>query len=345
MDNRVDPRFHRRALNRRRFVQGVGVAGLGLLAGCGRLPGQAQETAAQKVHRIGYLSGSVPDASPSFHAFQQGLGELGYAEGHNVTIEYRPGEGGPERLADAAVEFVQLPVDLIVTMATPATQAASRATSTLPIVFINVNDPVGLGIVASLARPGGNVTGLSTLSSTTGGKRLELLKEAVPGTSRVAVFWNAANAGQVLVFRAAESAAQALGLQLQSLELRGNDDLDSAFKAALGERADSLVVLPSVPERYSTRIADFAAMNQLPAMYSERERVAAGGLMGYEPDYAALSRRAAYYVDRILKGTKPADLPVEQPMTFEFVINLKTAHALGLTIPEHVLLQATEVLQ
>ena len=331
--------------SRRQFMQGVGIAGLGLVAGCGRLPGPAREPAAQRVHRIGYLSTSAPDASPYFQAFQQGLGELGYSDGHNITIEYRLGEGSAERLAEAAAELVRLPVDVIVSLATPATQAASLVTSTLPIVFINVNDPVGLGIVASLARPGGNVTGVSTLSSTTGGKRLELLKEAVPGTSRVAVFWNAANPGQGLVFRAVEEAAQALGLQLQSLELRGNDDLDSAFQAALGEHADCLVVLPSIPVRYSAQIADFAAMNQLPAMYSERARVESGGLMGYEPDYAALSRRAAYYVDRILKGAKPADLPVEQPMTFDFIINLKTAQALGLTIPEPVLLQATEVLQ
>src|SRR5262249_32188975 len=181
--------------SRRQFVQGVGVAGLGLVAGCGRLPGQAQEPAAQRVHRIGYLSASAPDSSPYFQAFQQGLGELGYAEGHNLTIEYPLGAGSAEGLAEAAADLVRLPVDVIVSLAPPATQAATRATSILPIVFINVNDPVGLGIVASLARPGGNVTGVSTLSSTTGGKRLELLKEAVPGTARVAVFWNAANPG------------------------------------------------------------------------------------------------------------------------------------------------------
>jgi len=328
--------------NRRRFVQGVGVTGLALLAGCGRLPGQAPA----RVYRLGYLTTDSPDPpSSNLDAFRQGLRDLGYDEGQNLVVEYRHAEGQLERLPELAAELAQLQVDVIVTLAAPPTLAARQATETIPIVFTNVNDPVGLSLVASLARPGGNITGLSTLSGVTSGKRLELLKETVPGVSRVAAFWSAANPGQVLVFQEAQEAAQALGLQLQPLGARSPDDFDSLFDVAIGERADALVVLPAVRLRYPSQLVDFAAKHGLPAMYSERAKVEAGGLMAFEPNYGALNRRAAYYVDRILKGTKPADLPVEQPREFDFVINLRTAQALGLTIPPHVLLQATEVIQ
>jgi putative ABC transport system substrate-binding protein len=303
---------------------------------------------AAKVPRIGFFSTDSPASEVAryyLEAFRQGLRELGYVEGQNIAIEERFAEWRDERLAELAAELVRLNVEVIVTQAAPATQAARHATSIIPIVFTNVNDPVGQGIVASLARPGANVTGLSTLSSPISGKRLELLKEAVPGVARVAVFWNSANPAFALMLREMQSATQALGLQLQSLEVQSPDDLDRAFEAAIGERADSLVVLPGTPMRSPTQVVDFAATHRLPAMYTERARVEAGGLMSYGPNYRDISRRAAIYVDKILKGTKPADLPVEQPTKFEFVVNLKTAEALGLTIPPLLLFQADEVIR
>jgi putative ABC transport system substrate-binding protein len=328
-------------LSRRVFLGGAGVSSAGLLVGCGRLPWQGQA----QVPRIGYLAVTSPAGLAFVDAFRHGLRELGYVEGQNIIVEYRDGEWSDERLPELAAELVRLQVDVIVTRAAPATQAASQATQTIPIVFTNINDPVALGLVASLARPGGNVTGLSTLSSVTIWKRLELLKEAVPTISRVAVFWDASNPAQVLAYREAQGAAQALGLQLQSLEVETPDDLDSAFDAAVRERADGLLVLPATPVRHLTQIVDFATQQHLPAMYNAAEFVRAGGLMAFEPQYGTINRRATYYVDRILKGAKPADLPVEQPMYFDFVVNLKTARALGITFPHEVALQITEVIE
>jgi putative ABC transport system substrate-binding protein len=330
-------------VNRRTIILIVPLA-LGLLMA----PVVADAQPAANVPRIGFFSSDSPasaGAQSSLEAFRQGLRELGYVEGQNIAIEERFAAWRDERLAELAAELVRLNVEVIVTQAAPATQAARHATGIIPIVFTNVNDPVGQGIVASLARPGANVTGLSTLSSPISGKRLELLKEAVPEVARVAVFWNAANPAFALMLREMPSAAQALGLQLQSLEVQSPDDLDRAFEVAIGERADSLVVLPGTPMRSPTQVVDFAATHRLPAMYTERARVEAGGLMSYGPNYRDISRRAAIYVDKILKGTKPADLPVEQPTKFEFVVNLKTAEALGLTIPPLLLFQADEVIR
>jgi putative ABC transport system substrate-binding protein len=310
------------------------------------LTAEAQQLA--QVPRIGVLSASSSAAeasSYSLEAFRQGLRDLGYVEGQNIAVEYRFAEWQEARLAALAAELVRLPVDVLVTRATPAARAARQATSTIPIVFTNVNDPVGQGLVASLARPGGNVTGLSTLSSELSGKLLELLQEAVPGLRRVAVLWNAANRGIALQFRETQDAARVLGLELHSLEVRDPDDIDRLVAAALGERAEGLVVLPATPLRYPTQVVDFATTHRLPVIYAERERVQAGGLMSYGPHYREIARRAAAYVDKILKGAKPADLPVEQPMKFEFVINLKTAQTLGLTLPPHLLFFADEVLQ
>jgi putative ABC transport system substrate-binding protein len=309
--------------------------------------GAAAQPAAN-VPRIGFFSSDAPaseGARSYLEAFRQGLRELGYVEGQTIAVEERFAAWRTERLAELAAELVRLNVEVIVTQAAPATQAARHATRTIPIVFTNVNDPVGQGIVASLARPGANVTGLSTLSSPISGKRLELLKEAAPGVARVAVFWNAANPAFALMVREMHSAAPALGLQLQSLAVHSPDDLDRAFEAATGEGAESLVVLPGTPMRSPTQVVEFAATHRLPAMYAENARVKAGGLMSYGPNYREISRRAATYVDKILKGTIPADLPVEQPITFELVINLKTAQALGLTIPPTLLFQADEVIR
>jgi len=300
---------------------------------------------AGKVPRIGVLSAGSLAADIYLEAFQQGLRDLGYAEGQNLTVEYRFAEWQEERLAALAAELVWLPVNVLVTRAAPATHAARYATSTIPIVFAPVNDPVGQGIVASLARPGGNVTGVSTLSSEISEKRLELFKEAIPGIRRVAVVWNAANPGMALQFRAMQNAARVLGLALHSLDVRSPDDVDRAVAAASEERVEGLIVLPGIPVRYPTQVVDFAATHRLPAIYAEREHVQAGGLMSYGPHYRDISRRAAVYVDKILKGAKPADLPVETPWKFELIINLKTAQAMDLTLPPTILSLADEVIR
>ncbi len=282
-------------------------------------------------------------------AFLQGLRDLGHVEGRNVVIEYRSAEGKPERLPALAAELVALKVDVIVATGTPASLAAKQATRTLPIVFAGVADPVGGGLVTSLARPGGNVTGLSLLAPELVGKGLELLKQAVPGVSRVAVLWQPGGSGERTeqdMLKAAEGAARALGVRLQFIEVRGPADFDQAFSDMTKARAGALTVLSSnmflVEHR---RLVTLAGKNRLPAVYPFREFVDAGGLMAYGAGVHDSVRRAATYVDKILKGTKPADLPVEQPTKFELVINLKTAKALGLTIPQSVLGRADEVLQ
>ena len=305
-------------------------------------PAEAQPQA--KVLRIGYLSSSF--ASVRTEAFRQGLREIGYVEGKNITIEYRDAEGKIERYSDLASDLVSLKVDVIFTVGTPGAMAAKNATKTIPIVFTSVGDPVGIGLVASLARPGGNITGLSTLAPDLSGKALELLKETVPKLSHVAVVWNPDNPGKTSSLKETEVAARALRLQLQSLEVRGPNDIEPAFQAARRERAGALIVLRDVVVSSQTkRIVELTLKNRLPAIYNDRGFVDAGGLMSYGPNIDDLFHRAGTYVGKILKGTKPADLPVEQPMKFEFIINLKTAKQIGLTIPPNVLVRADRVIR
>jgi putative tryptophan/tyrosine transport system substrate-binding protein len=300
--------------------------------------------AQQPVKRIGYLAQIA--RAPLVEAFRQGLRELGYQEGQNLAIEFRDAAGQPERLPALAAELVQLHVDVLVTHPTNAARAAKHATTLIPIVMAGVDDPVRTGLVASLARPGGNLTGLSNFGPDLSGKRLELLKEAVSTLARIAVLWNAADRGMTLRFEQMQVAALALGQTVYPQGVHDATQVDSALAALTQERPDALFVVTDVlTARHWARIVDFAATHQLPTLFEYREPVVAGGLMAYGPSQADLHRRAAYYVDRILKGTRPADLPVEQPMKMELVLNLKTAEALGLTIPPTLLFQADEVLK
>ena len=280
-------------------------------------------------------------------AFRQGLRELGWVEGQNIIIDYRFAEGRLDRLPDLADELVRLKVDVIVAGPTPPAVAARNATRTIPIVMTNAAEPVELGLVTSLARPRGNVTGLAwSVNLEIIGKGIEMLKETVPKVRRVAVLANPANPGNVLAVRDVKAAARSSGVQLQILEARGPGDLDGVFAAMAKERVEALLVLAdSMLTLHRARIADFAAKNRLPSMHGLREEVEAGGLMSYGPTLVANFRRAATYVDKILKGAKPADLPIEQPTTFELVINLKTAKALGLTVPQSLLVRADEIIQ
>ena len=327
-------------MDRRTFLCGLTLGTLSApLAAGAEQPG--------KVARIGLLTyGSATSGQHIREAFRQGLRELGYVEGQNIVIEYRYAEGNAERLPDLAAELVSLKVDIIVAGGTPAPLAAKHATRRIPIVMSAAGNPVETGLVASLARPGGNVTGLSLLSADLTAKRLQLLKEVLPGVSRVAVLWNAANPISALVVRETEAAARALGLQVQSVEVRGPDDFEGALPATISGGAGALFVVDD-PLVFSSRmrIADFAARNRLPATAFFREFAEAGCLMTFGANLADLSRRAAIYVDKILKGAKPADLPVEQPTKFDLIINLKTAKALGLTIPPSVLLRADQVIE
>jgi len=305
---------------------------------------------AAKVARIGYLSTNLATNPHIQEAFRQGLRDLGYVEGRNVVIEYRDAEGKYERLPALAAELVALKVDVIVAAAgNNLAMAAKQATRTIPIVFAAVSDPVAFGLVTSLARPGGNVTGTSVISSELVGKRLELLTQAVPGVSRVAILWLPGALGERTekdMLQQADVAARALGVRLQFVEARGPADLDRAFSDMTRARAGALTVLPSnMFLREHRRLVDLAAKHRLPAVYTVKEYVDAGGLMTYGPNLADVVRRAATYVDKILKGAKPAELPVEQPTKFELVINLKTAKALGLTIPPSVLGRADQVIE
>jgi putative ABC transport system substrate-binding protein len=329
-------------MDRRAFIA---VLSGGLLAA--PLAAEAQQAA--KVPRIGYLALN-PAANPHLHeAFRQGLRDLGYVEGRNVVIENRDAEGKPERLPALAAELVLLKVDVIVANPTVAALAAKQATSTLPIVFTVAADPVTSGLVTSLARPGGNVTGLSNLAPELVGKGLELIKQAVPGVSRVAVLWQPGFLPERTakdMLKEAEVAARALGVRLQFVEARGPGDFDRAFADMTRARAGALTVLGgSMFFSERRRLVALAAKNRLLAVYPWREGVDAGGLMAYGPDLADLFRRTAPYVDKILKGAKPGDLPVEQPTKFELVINLKTAKALGLTIPPSLLQRADQVIE
>jgi putative ABC transport system substrate-binding protein len=329
-------------MDRRAFI---GTLAGGLFAA--PLVAEAQQAA--KITRIGFLGNSATALGHLRDAFHQGLRDLGYVEGRNLVIEYRYAEGQLERFPALAAQLVALKVEVIVAPPTPAAQAAKRATTTIPIVFAGAGDPVTSGLVTSLARPGGNITGLSGLSPELVGKCLEQLKQAVPGVSRVAVLWQPGAFGERTekdILKAAEVAARALGVRLQVVEARVPADFDRAFSDMTGARAGALAVLTSnmfVTER--RRLVDLAAKNRLPAVYNVREFVDAGGLMAYGPNLADLYRRAATYVDKILKGAKPGDLPVEQPTKFELVINLKTAKALGLTIPQSLLGRADQVIQ
>ncbi|MGH7774911.1 MAG: ABC transporter substrate-binding protein [Candidatus Binatia bacterium] len=297
-----------------------------------------------KVPRVGFLSGGMQ--GPLHEAFREGLRGLGYIEGRNVAIEHRFAQGKEDRLHELAAELVRLKVDVIVTLSTLDALAAQQATRTIPIVMMISSDPVGTGLVASLARPGENITGLTTLSPELSGKRLELLKEAVRRLSRVAVLWNAANPDKALEFEQIQVAARSLGLQLQSLQVRGASDFQGAFRAATAKGAGALLALTdTLTITHQSQIADLAAKSRLPTIHEQREFVEAGGLMAYGPNHSDLSRRSAFYVDKILKGAKPSDLPVEQPMRFELVINLKTAKKIGLTIPPEVLVRADKVIK
>jgi putative ABC transport system substrate-binding protein len=306
---------------------------------------EAQPSA--QVPRIGLLSIFSPALGESkAESFRQGLRELGYLEGHNILLESRWAEGHRERLADLAADLVRMKVAVIVTESTPSALAAKQATDTIPIVMATSGNPVADGLVASLARPGGSVTGLTMFTPELSGRRLQLLKEVAPQTLLVAVLWNAANPSHAGPLAETKAAAQALGLQLQSVEVRTPSDLDRAFEAMASTRPSALITLADgMLVHNRARIVAFAAQSRLPAIFPDRDFAEAGGLMTYGPNLAANFRRAAAFVDKILKGTKPADLPVERPMTFELVINLKTAEALGLTIPPTLLFQATEVLR
>jgi putative tryptophan/tyrosine transport system substrate-binding protein len=300
-----------------------------------------------KVQRIGYLSASVRAVhAPSFEAFQLGLRELGYLENKNIIIEARFAEGQAERLPELVAELVRLKVDVILAGGSEAVRPAKEAAKTIPIVVAHFEDPIGEGFVASLARPGGNITGLSRMSSDLTGKRVELLKEMVPGLLRVGMFANPANANNILVLKEADVAARGLGLQVQRLEVRHPEDFEAAFATATKDRTEAIIV--SVDRIFDTqrkRIINFTQKNRLPTAFHNSRAVQEGGLLSYAPNILDLFRRSATYVDKILKGAKPADLPVEQPTKFELVINLKTAKQIGLTIPPNVLARADRVIK
>jgi putative tryptophan/tyrosine transport system substrate-binding protein len=326
----------------RRLIVLLGILALGI-------PLTPLTTAAQpsaNVPRIGYLFPGPRGFWLSIEAFQRGLRELNYVEGQNIAIEYRFAEGNPEQLPELAAELVRMRVDVIVADGTQAALAAKHATTTIPIVMRGVTDPVQSGLVTSLARPGGNITGATTLAADLSGKRLELLKEIVPNLSRIAVLWNARSSAMALRVKAAEVAAKELGVALQSVGVQGPGDFDRAFAVMTQERPDALlVVTDTLIFVQRSHILDFATTNRLPALYEMRDFMGEGGLMTYGPSLIDSQGRTATYVDKILKGAKPADLPVEAPMRFELVINLKTAEALGLTIPPTLLFLADEVIR
>jgi putative ABC transport system substrate-binding protein len=323
----------------------VGIVTLAVIVAICGVVALAQQ--ATKIPRIGILSAAFPSANADrLEAFRQGLRELGYVEGKNIVIEYRWAEGKTERLLELVTELVSLKVDVIVTAGPSPTRAAKKATATIPIVMTWDYDPVGNGFVASLARPGGNITGLSTLAPEISGKQLELLKEIVPKLSRVAVLGSSTVPGNAQALRETELAAGAFGVKLQYLDVLSSKDIEPAFQAARKGRADAVLALASrVLFSQLPQVADLAVKSRLPAIYGEREHVEAGGLMTYGVSITDLFRRAATYVDKILKGAKPANLPVEQPRKFELIINLKAAKQIGLTIPPNVLVRADKVIK
>jgi putative ABC transport system substrate-binding protein len=327
-------------IGRRELIAAVGGAAVWPLSARAQVDGRK--------YTIGIFSaGNGFAVAPALSApFFKALRELGWVEGKNVAFEHRYAENRLERLPELAADLVRRRVDVIAAAGTLAPLAAKRATTTIPIVMTAAGDPLGSGLVASLARPDGNVTGMSLMATDLGAKRLELLKEVVPRLSRVVVLWNADNPYSVLVFKETQAGGRTLGIEVRSLEVRGPDDFDSAFEAAKGLRPDALITVEDpLTGDHRTRIAEFTARQQLPSLHGIRDFVAAGGLISYGPSIADLFRRAAYYVDKILRGAKPADLPVQQPTKFEMVINLKTAKALGLTVPATLLAQADEVIE
>ena len=345
-DSHSDNRKSKTCSKPRRGIQNLKfciVLGAMLLALC--LPADAQQPA--KIPRIGFLgTSSAPFYSARIETFRQGLRELGYVEGKNIAIEYRFADGQNDRLPELAAEVVRLKVDVIVTTPASPASAAKKVTKTIPIVFVAAGDPVGTGLVDSLARPGGNLTGLTILNPELSGKRLELLKEAAPRITRVAFLFNPSSGAGQLILEETERAAKGLGLQIQSLEVRNLNDFDGAFAAAIREGAHALIPAASpIINTHRARVLEFAFKNRLPTIFGNPEAVEAGGLMSYAPDFTEQFRRAATYVDKILKGAKPGDLPVEQPTKFEFVINLKTAKQIGLTIPPNLLARANKVLK
>jgi putative ABC transport system substrate-binding protein len=327
-------------MRRREFITLLGGAAAWPLAA------RAQQPAA-KVPRIGFLGNSTADLEANLVGpFRDGLRALGYEEGRNIVIEYRWAEGEYERFPALIAELVASNVDVIVTAGTPASLAVKKATTTIPLVMVAVGDPVATGLVASLARPGGNITGLTSISSEMEGKRLELLREVVPKVSHIAVLWNAASPIQVIEEGEVRAAAGVLGIKMLSLGVRTREEIDDALATIIQERPDALLVLADrLFLHHRTRIIAFAAQERLPGVHAYRELIEAGGLMSYGPSYADMHRRAAAYVDKILKGAKPADLPVERPVKFELVVNLKAAKALGLTIPPSVIFRADEVIE
>jgi len=325
-------------LNRRKTL-------LALLA-LGAVPLAAVAQPAGKVYRIGFLWDSPAAFPDAIEAFRQGLRDLGYVEGRNIAIEYRWAEGKPERMRELAEELVRLKVDLIMAPSSIYTGAAKRATSTIPIVFLSHADPLRSGHIASLGHPGGNITGVSLMMTETNVKGLELFKEAVPGLSHVAVIWDPATPSHGPGLKAVEAAGPSLGLRILSVPVRSATEYESAFSTMMRERADGVLVLSTPLFIAGAKpLAELALTHKLPSLFGPKHHVLAGGLMSYSPDRPALYRRGAIFVDKILKGAKPADLPVEQPTKFELVINLKTARAIGLTIPKSVLTRADEVIR
>jgi len=329
------------ATGNRKFISSV----LGAMFLAVSFPAEAQQRG--KVARIGFLAAPSPSFfSTRMNAFREGLYELGHVEGKNISIEYRYAGGKLDRLPALAAELVRLKVDIIVTSSAPGAVAAKNATGTIPVVFVTAGDPVGMGLVTSLARPGGNVTGLTTHAPELSGKRLELLKEVLPRITRVAVLWNPSNPGFSEMLKEMQATSKAHALQLQSLEVRSLEDFEGTFESITkGDSHAIIVVSDPFLNTHSRFILDLAVKHRLPAMYGGPEVVNAGGLMSYGPGFSDQYRRAATYVDKILRGTKPAELPVERPMKFELVINLKTAKQIGLTIPESVLYRVDRVIK
>ena len=327
-------------MDRRTFI---GVVAGRLLA----VPLAAEAQPAGRVYRIGFLGNSMAALEANLVGpFREGLRDLGYVEGRNVLIEYRWAEGKYDRFPALIGELLALKVAVIVTAGTPATLAVKKATTSVPLVMLAVGDPVGTGIVPSLSHPGGNITGLTAISTEMDAKRLELLREVVPSVSYIALLWNAGSPLQVLAEKQVQAAAQVLRMRVLSLGVKTEEEIKSALAVMARERSDALLVLADrLLLHHRALIMDFATRHRLPGVHAYRELVEAGGLMSFGPSYADMHKRAAYFVDRILKGAKPGDLPVERPLTFELVINLKTAKALGLTIPPSLLQRADQVIE
>jgi putative ABC transport system substrate-binding protein len=330
------------AVGRRVFLTLLGAA-----VASGGVPRMLRAQQSGRVARIGFLGNSTAALEANLVGpFREGLRELGYDEGRNIAIEYRWAEGRYERFPALVRELIAAQVDLIVTAGTPASLAVKNATTSIPLVMVAVGDPVGTGLVPSLARPGGNLTGLSSIAPDLEGKRLELLREVVPALARVAVFFNSSNLFHTVSLRQAQAAAQASGLRLQTLDVRTAGDLDGAFAAIVRERPDALLIFADrVFLHNRQRMIDFATQQRLPNVNAYRELVEAGGLMSYGPSYEDMHRRAAIYVDKILKGAKPADLPIEQPTKFNLLLNLKAAKALAVDVPATLLARADEVIE